>query len=634
MNWIVFLLLITLSVSVPAEAETMKVITSDEPPYSYQREGIQDGYATALVQTTLKEAGWKADIEEYPFPRMQCPSVWPRNIMIYPLLRHSGNEDDFLWIGKITDRQVTLFRRREDTRVFPEDYGSTESMRIGAIRDTPAAEQLRKDGYKSLELVGTDIQNIRKLMLRRIDFLACDELIFAHAIEEFNHEVSASESIQMQDFEQVMTLPVNDDGYYIAMTQGSDPETVKSFQESFRKMITQGTIVEVAHWWTNTVEEAMLALYRDALRERGYIWNDYTVTGGAGTGMELVFASREEAFNYPHAMQSYAGPSIRDASLRFNLLSLNRMAEQEQWSKVLYPFVNNAIQVDGKYLAVPVNIQRVNWLWLNPRIFNAVGIEIPETPEAFRNAVIALNAAGYNALVMGDEDWQISTFFENLLLALEGESFYTSCFIRMDTDSLCSERMARTLREFRFLMQYVDRKSDDPSWTEAAGAIAEGHAAMYVMGDWVKNTFHKRGISYGENGYLCIAFPGTGEVFLNNTDVFIFPEHRERSRESQEALASVIMNPEVQEQFNRLKGSIPARMDMNPDSFDNVTKASMEALATSTVLPSFTYRQASPEEFRKGFLRILSDYIRSEESVEKTIEKIRTLSESITGEYR
>jgi glucose/mannose transport system substrate-binding protein len=629
---VLFFLFITSASSV--YADSLRVYTSSLPPYSYIRDGRQDGYASLLVKTLLKNTGHEGRILEYPLSRMKAQSIQDPDTLIYPLIRHKGNEDQYLWIGKITDRQVSFFRRRGEGRMSPADYADRLNLRIGVVRESLTAARLKAEGYKAVEVVKSDLQNIRKLLLGRIDLIAQDELVLAHSIEEYNRIVPPADRLSLNDLERIEVLPEWDQGLYIALSPGSDLKLAEDLRESYRRIIDQGLILEVAHWWTNEVEQKMLGIYRDALDERGFLWHDYTVSGGAGSVMERVFTAREEVRNYPHAVQNYMGPSLTEAVERFDLLSLERLAEDEGWEEVLYPFVYRNIRIEESCYAAPVNIQRVNWLWMNPRVFQTAGIEYPGDWDSFKKALARLDDAGFIPLVMGDEEWQMSTLFENVLLSLEGEAFYRACFEELDPESLGGRRMRHVLDEFRSVMGFVDGDPDDPSWTEAACTLARGEAGMYVMGDWVKNVFHREGLGFGAEGYVCIPFPGTEAYFLNNTDVFIFPLHSDISPESQEALASVIMDRDIQREFNRLKGSVPARTDLNPEDFDEVTRLSIKSVGKDRVLPSFSYRQASPEDFRRGFMKLLSLFLEDGESSVVTAGKMADLALSVTGDIR
>ncbi|CAM5604925.1 hypothetical protein SSTU70S_02471 [Stutzerimonas stutzeri] len=53
--------------------------------------------------------------------------------------------------------------------------------------------------------------------------------------------------------------------------------------------------------------------------------------------------------------------------------------------------VTKIMQYDGSYVAVPVNVHRVNWLWINPEVFEKAGATPPKTLDEFFAAADKLN---------------------------------------------------------------------------------------------------------------------------------------------------------------------------------------------------------------------------------------------------
>ena len=91
------------------------------------------------------------------------------------------------------------------------------------------------------------------------------------------------------------------------------------------------------------------------------------------------------------------------------------------------------MKYDGDYVAVPVNIHRVNWLWINPQVFKKAGIEnAPTTLEEFYAAGDKLRAAGFIPLAHGGQPWQDSTVFEDLVLSVMGADGYKKALVDLD----------------------------------------------------------------------------------------------------------------------------------------------------------------------------------------------------------
>jgi glucose/mannose transport system substrate-binding protein len=90
---------------------------------------------------------------------------------------------------------------------------------------------------------------------------------------------------------------------------------------------------------------------------------------------------------------------------------------------------------------------------------------------------------------------------------------------------------------------------------------------VQVMGDWAKGEFKNANKEPGKD-YLCYRFPGTDGSVIYNTDMFALFKVSADRRAAQLALAKATMDPEVQADFNVIKGSVPARTDVPDTKFD------------------------------------------------------------------
>ena len=65
----------------------------------------------------------------------------------------------------------------------------------------------------------------------------------------------------------------------------------------------------------------------------------------------------------------------------------------------------------GNYIAAPVNVHRVNWLWANPEVFKKAGAKLPTTWDEFFVAAEALKKASVIPVAHGGQNWQDFTTF-------------------------------------------------------------------------------------------------------------------------------------------------------------------------------------------------------------------------------
>jgi glucose/mannose transport system substrate-binding protein len=97
--------------------------------------------------------------------------------------------------------------------------------------------------------------------------------------------------------------------------------------------------------------------------------------------------------------------------------------------------------------------------------------------------------------------------------------------------------------------------------------------------------------------FLCAAAPGTANAYTFNVDSFAMFKLKDAwAQKAQADLAAAIMGPEFQEVFNLNKGSIPARLGMKMDKFDDCGKASakdfVDTAKSGGLVPSVAHGMA------------------------------------------
>src|SRR5688572_12927491 len=134
--------------------------------------------------------------------------------------------------------------------------------------------------------------------------------------------------------------------------------------------------VEVVHWWTSGGEKAAVDVLKAQVEKDGFIWKDGAVAGGGGATAMTVLKSRAVTGNPPGVAQ-IKGPDIQDwaATGLLDADVLKDVAKEEKWDSLLDKKVADTVKYDGDYVAVPVNIHRINWLWINPEVFKKAGID-------------------------------------------------------------------------------------------------------------------------------------------------------------------------------------------------------------------------------------------------------------------
>jgi glucose/mannose transport system substrate-binding protein len=358
-----------------------------------------------------------------------------------------------------------------------------------------------------------------------------------------------------------------------------------------RARAAKGATVEVMHWWTSGGEAEALTVLKAEFEKDGSKWTDAPVAGGGGDQARTVLKSRIIAGNPPTAAQMHMGADVWDWGQEGALADLDKVAKAEHWDDVLPPFVAERVKYKGKYVAVPVNIHRANWLWVSNAALKKVGGAPPKTWDEFNALATKLKAAGVTALAHGGQPWQDLLLFDAVVLGVGGPAFYRQALLDLDVKALGSDTMVKVFDQMRKLHGFVDKGSPGRDWNAATALVISGAGAMQIMGDWAKAELTRAGKKAGVD-FACVPAPQTAGSFSAINDSFaMFAVKGEEKNAGQMRLASLVMGPAFQAAFSLAKGSIPARLGVKGDKFDACGKASLAdfaaAVKADAAVPSF-----------------------------------------------
>lgn len=369
--------------------------------------------------------------------------------------------------------------------------------------------------------------------------------------------------------------------------------------------------VEVLHWWTSGGEKRAADTLQRLVEEQGHTWKNFAVAGGGGEAAMTVLKTRAVSGNAPAAAQ-IKGPDIQEWGELGLLTDLNDVAEKAKWDDLLPKQVSTAMKYEGDYVAVPVNVHRVNWLWINPDVFEKAGAKPPQSLDELFTAADKLKAAGFIPLAHGGQPWQDGTVFEDLALAILGPEDFRKAFVDLDRDVLSGAKMVEAFAALKKLRGYIDNNAAGRDWNSATAMVMNGKAGMQIMGDWAKSEWSAANKIAGED-YQCLPFPGTQGSFTYNIDsLAMFRLSKEDDRQAQEDLARTVLEPEFQQFFNQNKGSIPVRIDQDMSEFDVCAQQSMRDFKASAqgpgLVPSMAHGMAASSYVQGAVFDVVTNF--------------------------
>lgn len=377
---------------------------------------------------------------------------------------------------------------------------------------------------------------------------------------------------------------------------------------AFSATLLFGTQIEVLHWWTSGGEAQAAKSLKQMLEKSGYEWEDFAIAGGGGTNAMTVLKSRTLAGNPPSAAQ-IKGPSIQEWA---NLKVLDELSVAKDWDKQLPKRFAEHMKHNGKYVAVPVNVHRINWMWVNPAVFKKANAKIPTNWDEFKTAAQKIKKAGFIPVAQGGQDWQEATLFETIVLGIGGVDFYNEVFVKMNPKAINSATMIKAFDTLRMVKSFTDKNAPGRDWNIATSMVYKGEAAMQFMGDWAKGEFSAAGKKPNKD-YEAVDAPGTKDMFIYNIDSLVFFKQKDADKtKGQNTLASLVLSDDFQVLFNQKKGSAPVKKGVDPEKFDLVTQKSMKDIETAeaknALVPSMAHQMAVPDSFKGVFLDAITSF--------------------------
>jgi glucose/mannose transport system substrate-binding protein len=320
----------------------------------------------------------------------------------------------------------------------------------------------------------------------------------------------------------------------------------------------------------------------------------------------------------PAAVQ-LKGPEIAEWDATGQTADLDALAEAEGWEAVVAPELISVMKPTGHWVAAPMNIHRVNWLYSSKKILTDLGLEVPKTWDEFNAACEKVIAAGKVCLAHGAADWSDTTTFDSVVYGMDID-LYRKAFQEADTEAMRSQGMIDAFAQLRKMVGYMDAGINGRSWEQSMAMTMGGDAAFFIMGDWTVASANLAG--YKEDvDYVCNQTPvnwgGTGYI-LNADSVVFFKQKDQDYIDGQQLLAKVIMSPEFQVTFNVAKGSIPSRtdVDLSTGGFTKCQQQSQKDLKASvsegTLVRSMAHNMTVLQKYRGAMMEVITEFVADE----------------------
>jgi glucose/mannose transport system substrate-binding protein len=369
------------------------------------------------------------------------------------------------------------------------------------------------------------------------------------------------------------------------------------------------------HQWDSGSDAAAIAKLGEMFTAAGGKWEQTSIAGHTANTLAKLRAD-VIAGNAPPAVQ-LKGPEIAEWNATGKTADLDALAKEEGWEKVVAPELLPVMKPTGKWVAAPMNIHRINWIWGSNKGMAKAGItELPKTWAEFNAACDKAVAAKVICLAHFSQDWTDATTFEVVVYG-QNIDLFRKAFVEGDTTALRSPEMIKAFEQYRLMIsKYMDPAIAGRDYDTTTAMLAKGDAAFFIMGDWEIGILTAAGMKQGAD-YVCQQAPtdwGKPGFILNSDSVVFFTQKDADYIAGQKLLAHLILSPEFQTVFNQAKGSIPARLDVDLSKGFNpcqqLSKKDLQAsIADGTLVRSMAHNMTVLQKYRGAMMEVITTFV-------------------------
>lgn len=373
----------------------------------------------------------------------------------------------------------------------------------------------------------------------------------------------------------------------------------------------RGQSVDVLHWWTSAGERRAVDRLVQQLESQGLGWNDAAIPGGGGVAAVKVLKSRVLAGDSPDVAQ-IIGRTLNEWADLGLVVPLDDVAQRGKWKQSMFPVVLQTASRNGRVVAAPLGVHRINTLLFNRSVWERLKLAPPKRWDDIEQAAKAMRSHQILPLAWSDEPWQVATVFEALLLSEGGPALYAELAVAQRAQAWADARVLLALDRLRWLRGLNGEPPTEQRWTASARQLYDGRAGMFFMGDWARGELMAWGAQPGID-FGCVPVPGTSGMHLYSIDTLAMLVGKTQRKPLQERLAELVAQPGVQLAYNQAKGSVPVRMDIDANQLDECARDSWQTLARpgSPLVPSIAHRMAAGESTKDAIADVLHRFVRT-----------------------
>ncbi len=294
--------------------------------------------------------------------------------------------------------------------------------------------------------------------------------------------------------------------------------------------------------------------------------------------------------------------------------------------------VKSAGIYNGEIYNVPMNVHIVGFFY-NPKVMAAAGVTtMPATWDEFKAACEAIKASGVTPIALGSRNrWPAQYWFDYTVSRTAGPEY---------RQKLMAGEAKYTDPEVETAMGYWKELTDAGyfvpdanayDWDEAANMVANGDAAMTLMGTWITGLWNTNGLE-PITDYDFFPFPvidpAVPVVVHGSIDGWVVPQNA-KNPDGAKALLEWFLSPEVQQKWALGQGALAASTAIDQSAYSPVMAKAAEYLSGVDFLSGYDLSTTPP--MAEGGLDMFAMFMNDPSGFKDYLKETQAVADDVFG---
>jgi polar amino acid transport system substrate-binding protein len=213
----------------------VQMLTEEYPPVTFMKDGKVTGFVTDVVREIIARQGIPDRIRLTSWDEAYKTALSNPNVVLFSTERTEKREKLFQWVGPVGKNSAIFYAKKGSGIRITSMEDAKKLSAIATTTDWFTEQYLKGIGFTNLVSSPLPGTNVKQLMSGEVQITVFTDITVPEIVKNAGYS--------MDDLEPVFT--VSNTYFYIAVSLGTPPDTVKKWQSALDSLKADGTFERI-----------------------------------------------------------------------------------------------------------------------------------------------------------------------------------------------------------------------------------------------------------------------------------------------------------------------------------------------------------------------------------------------------